>query len=318
MRLDVQAGPDAGRAVDLAPGRHVLGRARSAQVPVADPALEPHHLMVIVGAGRQVEVVQLSGRLAITVDGAPHVAGPVRAGAVLEAGATRVQLGTAEASASPGVGYPVLAAVERETYLVRARSPWVVTLGWGSVRLPMPVDPAGLAFPDHAAAAAAEVHPDMPVFADLGPRRRHVLAVRGPGAEHLIAALVTQLPAADTRRVRVGNPQALAVDLHPVTILVPLQAHDDLPAECHALIELGALWRATYVADLGNPGLAPVRLHAAGSATPPLAAVRVDVAPVADEGDLTRRVPVVDPARPGGVDGDRTVVVGRPLRAVVG
>jgi len=264
MDVELQAGPDAGRRIALSPGRYILGRAHSAAIRVADPALEPHHAIVEVGT-HYLAVTQICGRLAMTVDGAVHAGGAVRPGVVVEVGASRIQLGTRPHERVPSGPWATLAAVEREVYLARIRAPWVVTLGWGSVRLPLPADVDQLDLPDHAARAAAELHTDLPVVADLARRHRQVLAIRGPRATDLIAAVVRQLPVVATREVVVGDPNGVPEGDHAMTILTAVEPDGELPAECHGVVELGANWRATYTPDLAEEQLEVVRLHAAGA-----------------------------------------------------
>jgi len=64
------AGPDAGGTHALPPGRHVLGRAPGADLRTDDPAVEPHHLLLEVGADGAVAITQLTGRAPARVDGA--------------------------------------------------------------------------------------------------------------------------------------------------------------------------------------------------------------------------------------------------------
>lgn len=68
-------GPDAGGRVVLTGTRVVVGRAPGATVRCDDPALEPHHALLVV-EGAAVRVVQLTGRAPLVVDGR-GVDGPV-------------------------------------------------------------------------------------------------------------------------------------------------------------------------------------------------------------------------------------------------
>ncbi|MGY1746403.1 FtsK/SpoIIIE domain-containing protein [Blastococcus sp. SYSU D00695] len=52
LALHVVGGPDAGRSVPLAAGRHVLGRGTAAGVPLEDPDVSRRHALVEIGAGR--------------------------------------------------------------------------------------------------------------------------------------------------------------------------------------------------------------------------------------------------------------------------
>jgi S-DNA-T family DNA segregation ATPase FtsK/SpoIIIE len=97
-----EGGPDAGPATSLAPGRHVVGRAATADVTVADGSLEPHHALLDIGADGDVEVVQLAGRVPCRVGGEPApVRAEVRDGGVLVLGASRLRVSRAS-GATPG------------------------------------------------------------------------------------------------------------------------------------------------------------------------------------------------------------------------
>jgi len=268
MEIFVTAGPDAGRAIRLGPGRHLVGRARGAAVSLADPAVEAHHAALDVGLDGTLVVTQLAGRIALTADGRPHETGRVRAGAVVEIGATRLELGRRTAGPiAHGDRWATLAAVERECYLARGRAPWVVTLGVGRVHLPLPLDVAVLPLSEQAAAAGAEIHDDVPVLADLAASRVRVLAVRGPHARQAIAAIVEQLPGRQSGGrawVVAADPRPWLSGDRPVTVLVPAEPGAALPDGCDSVLELGAGWRATFVPDLANPTLTPIRFHARG------------------------------------------------------
>ncbi|CAN5442341.1 hypothetical protein BH10ACT2_BH10ACT2_21350 [soil metagenome] len=64
-----RSGPDAGAAIELPIGRHLVGRAHTAGVRCDDHTLEPHHALVEVGADGWVNLTQLTGRTPIRVDG---------------------------------------------------------------------------------------------------------------------------------------------------------------------------------------------------------------------------------------------------------
>jgi DNA segregation ATPase FtsK/SpoIIIE, S-DNA-T family len=63
-----RTGPDAGRCHPLAIGRHLVGRAHSAEVDADDPALQPHHLM-LEARPDGVVLTQLTGRVPVRVNG---------------------------------------------------------------------------------------------------------------------------------------------------------------------------------------------------------------------------------------------------------
>jgi hypothetical protein len=267
VRITVTAGPDAGHAVTLRPGRHLVGRSRGCALVLGDPAVEPHHALVTVGPDGAAGLTQLCARTPVLVDHHPHLGGTVRPGAVVEVGDSRLALGVAPAGrSSSGDRLAVLADVERECYLARARSPWVVELGRGQVLLDLPGGAVGTSLVEQAGAMPHELHDDLPVLANLAPRRRYVVAVRGHHAAQVVTALVDQLPArgASAREwVVVADPADHDGD-GPVTLLVPLAGGDELPAGCEALLELGARWRATWTADLAAASVGPVRCHVAG------------------------------------------------------
>lgn len=63
-------GPDAGGAVSLGPGDHVVGRSCAASVSCRDRTVELHHAVIEVGPNGPVSVVQLAGLQPIGVDDA--------------------------------------------------------------------------------------------------------------------------------------------------------------------------------------------------------------------------------------------------------
>ena len=87
-----ETGPDTGGRVGLACGRAIVGRAESAPVRCDDPALEPHHALLVVEAD-VVRLVQLTGRAPLVVDGTPvDGATCVTDGAVVELGQSTLRL----------------------------------------------------------------------------------------------------------------------------------------------------------------------------------------------------------------------------------
>ncbi len=65
------AGPAVGPPVGLGPGRHLVGRAPSAAVRVADPHVEPHHAVLDIGVDGAATILQLAGRVPIIVGDVP-------------------------------------------------------------------------------------------------------------------------------------------------------------------------------------------------------------------------------------------------------
>jgi DNA segregation ATPase FtsK/SpoIIIE, S-DNA-T family len=130
-----EAGPSAGMATFLTPGRHVVGRAGSARVVVADPSVEPHHAALDVGADGGVEVVQLAGRVPCRVDGEPASGrAEVPDGGVVVVGASRLRVSRAS---GPAPGGASLAATPGDPWRrTLQRTPRLVPR-WE----PVPVDP---------------------------------------------------------------------------------------------------------------------------------------------------------------------------------
>jgi S-DNA-T family DNA segregation ATPase FtsK/SpoIIIE len=93
VRVVEEAGPAAGVTTTLAPGRHVVGRAATSVIRIADPAVEPHHGLLDVADDGSVRFVQLTGRVPAQVAGEP-VAGSiaVRPGATLLVGTSRLRI----------------------------------------------------------------------------------------------------------------------------------------------------------------------------------------------------------------------------------
>ena len=89
------AGPDAGGAVVLGHGAHVIGRAHGAAARCDDPALEPHHLLIEITADGAA-LRQLTGRLPVRVDGQPLL------DSVATATTARVEVGHSVLTVSPG------------------------------------------------------------------------------------------------------------------------------------------------------------------------------------------------------------------------
>lgn len=106
IAIDITAGPDAGRRVELAPGRHVIGRAPVCSAAIADPAIEPFHLLIEVDGWAITRATQLAGRSPLDLDG----------NTVIEVGHSRLEVSN------------------------RAARGEIVSLGVGSERLPMPFD----------------------------------------------------------------------------------------------------------------------------------------------------------------------------------
>jgi S-DNA-T family DNA segregation ATPase FtsK/SpoIIIE len=106
----VEAGPAAGRAFALGPGRHTIGRAAQCAVRLDDDLVELHHALldVAVGPGRGVDLVQLSGRVPCSVlpaDGsrASGRSGPRTDSATVVVGSSRLRITAPGEEARPAV-----------------------------------------------------------------------------------------------------------------------------------------------------------------------------------------------------------------------
>jgi hypothetical protein len=73
VRIELTAGPDAGWAIELGAGRHLVGRARHCAVVIADPAVEPYHVLLTIDERGRLDVVQLAGRMPVAMGCAMHV-----------------------------------------------------------------------------------------------------------------------------------------------------------------------------------------------------------------------------------------------------
>lgn len=88
-----RTGPDAGARHELRMGRHLVGRAHTADVRCDDPALQPHHALAEVRPDGSLTLTQLTGRAPILLDGlALDVEATVRDGSVAELGASTIEL----------------------------------------------------------------------------------------------------------------------------------------------------------------------------------------------------------------------------------
>ncbi len=230
--LDIVAGPDAGRAVALEPGRHLVGRASSCRIAIDDPSVESHHAVVDVPvAGPPQLVAQLAGRQPIRVDGHPACRAipipipiPMPIGVAIEVGDSLVMVrdrhgepwpmtpvDSARPAAASGLTAELAAAAEslRRADLARVGAGRVV-LGPGTVRLALepPVfegcaGPAvrGPAHDVEAMLERFEMHQRHPVLADLGRSEREVIglvasaadATAGAAREGVVASILAQL-----------------------------------------------------------------------------------------------------------------------------
>ncbi len=69
VEVSVVAGPAASNWVALPAGRHLIGRARHARLHLDDPAVEPHHGLLLIDEDGSIELIQLSGSTPFRVGG---------------------------------------------------------------------------------------------------------------------------------------------------------------------------------------------------------------------------------------------------------
>ncbi len=108
LELHVVGGPDAGTALPLDRGRHVVGRGSDATVRLTDPAVSRRHVLVEVGAG-DLTVRDLGSSNGSRLDGAPldGQPRPWPSGAPLRLGSSTLRTtgpGSARAAVRPGGG----------------------------------------------------------------------------------------------------------------------------------------------------------------------------------------------------------------------
>src|SRR3954454_7876151 len=101
LELHVVGGPEAGRTVPLAQGRHVLGRGAEASLRLDDPDVSRRHAQINVGGGR-ITVGDLGSTNGTRLDGRELAAEPEAwpSGAVLRLGASAVTVRGPEGSSA--------------------------------------------------------------------------------------------------------------------------------------------------------------------------------------------------------------------------
>lgn len=93
-----RSGPDAGCAIELPVGRHLLGRAHTAGLRCDDHTLQPHQALIDVAADGTIHLTQLTGRTPIRIDGravdlqSQDSAAELSDGSVVEVGASSLVL----------------------------------------------------------------------------------------------------------------------------------------------------------------------------------------------------------------------------------
>jgi hypothetical protein len=204
--FEIVAGPDAGRLMGLAPGRHLIGRAAGCAVAIDDPAVESHHGVVTAHPDGGLHLAQLAGRCPVLVDGRPAGDGiRLGPGAAVEIGDSLIV--RRDARASLDAAPPDAAEASRRRDLAR-RGGGTVVLGAGTVRLAIDLaehagraDEHGLPFDLQAAIERIEVRHRHPVLADLARTERAVIGLTAAGGPATVAragllgSIVAQLAA---------------------------------------------------------------------------------------------------------------------------
>ncbi len=206
-------GPDAGGAVELCIGRHLVGRARTADVRCDDPTLEPHHLLLDVLDDGTVVATQLAGRLPVRVDGTPMTARTVvSAGSTVEVGSSTLRFGTSTLDERPAT-----ATIRPDGTVVRGPR---ALPAWSPAELTEPAPPAdeghavGGLLPAllgliGAAVMATVLHqPMFLLFGALGS----VVAIGSWLAQHLGARRTRQRRRAEHETATLAHQQALTAD----------------------------------------------------------------------------------------------------------
>lgn len=109
-----RTGPDAGATHDLGVGRHLVGRAHTADVRCDDPSLQPHHALAEVRLDGGLVLTQLTGRTPMLIDGLV-IAGEATApnGSVIELGASTIEFRRATGTTDSGGAHIVDCALIR-------------------------------------------------------------------------------------------------------------------------------------------------------------------------------------------------------------
>lgn len=121
VQVAVVAGPACTPWFTLGCGRHVIGRARTADVRIDDPDTELHHGALDVSVDGLVTFTQFTGRVPVSIDGRP-CAGPcaIRPGQTMLIGASR--LGVRAVADAPQRCAAI--AARRGSLVVSDRDPW--------------------------------------------------------------------------------------------------------------------------------------------------------------------------------------------------
>jgi hypothetical protein len=297
--FEIVAGPDAGRLVGVAPGRHLVGRAAGCHLVIDDPAVESHHAVLTVGVSGGLHLAQVAGRSPVLVDGRPVGDGVVLGpGAAIEIGDSLVVRRDARAA-------PALRRIARAQLGCGS-----VVLGTGIVRIPIAGCDERDAVPHDLQAALdrIEVRHRHPIWAELARADRVVVgltAVEGDTASldargGVVSSITTQLAADPVacrwvvvhapasgwsgavapgveRVVLVTERAAPLVDGGPVdrlvdrgiavTVLLLVGASSPAVGRCTSVLHVGARWRARWIADTADSAdpLGAIRLHLRGA-----------------------------------------------------
>ena len=206
------AGPDAGRWMELHPGRHLLGRDRRCAVVVDDPAVEAHHVLLDIDDDDRLDVIQLAGRIPV-----------VHATTHLEIGDSRIDLTpnrvsdggrelllgiTVETPLGQGSGMPVLldsdslAIVDDHPDFTRARA-ILRSLSAQAAAL-------GRAMPAHQLALSGDsLLDDHPAVLELGARWRARWTCRGQSVRLHAAGMSQVFMNNDARRSAIRQPSSV-------------------------------------------------------------------------------------------------------------
>ena len=167
VRIVGEAGPAAGVTTMLGPGSHVVGRALTSAVRIADPAVEPHHGLLDVADDGTVRFVQLSGRVPARVAGEP-IAGSVAIGpgTTLHVGTSRLRIAVDGARESPP-STAVLTPTPGDPWRRTLRRPPRALLVWAPEPVAVPSATTPPPRPSWRRSRRGRVH-----VGRLGPRRR--------------------------------------------------------------------------------------------------------------------------------------------------
>ncbi len=286
--LRIVAGPDAGWATRLDPGKHWVGRSGVA-VALVDPMIEPHHALLRVDHEGRMAILQTTGRSPVLVDRSPaHRWTDLPAGSGIEIGSSRIEVGAPEPPAATGVDRvdaPLDASdheharfardvgLAADTAMARAlvRPAGHVDLGVGEVELPIelraasgePIDPGNLDLTAQSILERASRR-SVPIHAAITDDRPIAIVAADPA--RVVAAISAQLPErARARVIAVAAARAASFVGCGRPLLVVTDDRRRVPSWCRSVLDVGATWRATWCADVVDRPDRIVRLHARGA-----------------------------------------------------